>query len=65
MLRTAALGATAELLRADATGVLERWEKIRRLALDIQPPADLSSRVPANAIPSRACCAITAPRSKR
>lgn len=46
VLRTAALGATAELLRADATGVLERWEKIRRLALDIQPPADLSSRVP-------------------
>lgn len=46
VLRTAAAGATADLLRADATGVLERWEKIRRLALDIQPPADLSSRVP-------------------
>jgi len=46
VLRTAAAGATAELLRADATGVLERWEKIRRLALGIQPPADLSSRVP-------------------
>ncbi len=46
VLRTAAAGATAEVLRADATSVLERWEKIRRLALDIQPPADLSSRVP-------------------
>lgn len=46
VLRTAAAGATADLLRADATGVLERWEKIRRLALDIQPPADLSARVP-------------------
>ncbi len=45
VLRTAAAGATADLLRADAAGVLERWEKIRRLALDIQPPADLSSRV--------------------
>ncbi len=46
VLRTAAAGATADVLQADATGVLERWEKIRRLALDIQPPADLSSRVP-------------------
>ncbi len=46
VLRTAAAGATAEVLRADATSVLERWEKIRRLALGIQPPADLSSRVP-------------------
>ena len=46
VLRTAAAGATAELLRADATSVLDRWEKIRRLALGIQPPADLSSRVP-------------------
>ena len=46
VLRTAAAGVTADVLRADATSVLERWEKIRRLALDIQPPADLSSRVP-------------------
>lgn len=45
VLRTAAAGATADVLRADATQVLERWEKIRRLALDIEPPADLSSRV--------------------
>ena len=46
VLRTAASGVTADVLRADATHVLERWEKIRRLALDVVPPADLSSRVP-------------------
>ena len=46
VLRTAASGVTADVLRADATHVLERWEKIRRLALDVDPPADLSSRVP-------------------
>ncbi len=46
VLRTAASGVTADILRADATQVLERWEKIRRLALDVEPPADLSSRVP-------------------
>lgn len=46
VLRTAASGVTADVLRADATQVLERWEKIRRLALDVEPPADLSSRVP-------------------
>ncbi|WP_425064403.1 ribonuclease E/G [Reyranella sp.] len=46
VLRTAALGATADLLQADATRVLERWEKVRRLALDVEPPADLSSRIP-------------------
>jgi ribonuclease E/ribonuclease G len=46
VLRTAAAGATADVLQADATGVLERWEKIRRLALDVEPPADLSSRIP-------------------
>ena len=45
VLRTAASGVTADVLRADATHVLERWEKIRRLALDVDPPADLSSRV--------------------
>ena len=45
VLRTAASGVTADVLRADATQVLERWEKIRRLALDVEPPADLSSRV--------------------
>jgi ribonuclease E/ribonuclease G len=46
VLRTAAAGATADLLQGDATRVLERWEKIRRLALDVEPPADLSSRIP-------------------
>ncbi len=46
VLRTAASGVTADVLRADATHVLERWEKIRRLALDVEPPADLSSRIP-------------------
>jgi len=46
VLRTAAAGVTADVLRADATHVLERWEKIRRLALDVGPPAELSSRVP-------------------
>ena len=46
VLRTAASGVTADVLRADATHVLERWEKIRRLALDVAPPAELSSRVP-------------------
>ena len=46
VLRTAAAGATADVLQADATRVLERWEKIRRLALDVEPPADLSARIP-------------------
>jgi ribonuclease E/ribonuclease G len=46
VLRTAAAGAAAALLRADATRVMERWEKIRRLALDTPPPADLSARMP-------------------
>lgn len=46
VLRTAAAGTTADLLQADASRVLERWEKIRRLALDVEPPADLSSRIP-------------------
>ena len=46
VLRTAAAGTAAELLQADANRVLERWEKIRRLALDVEPPADLSARIP-------------------
>ena len=46
VLRTAAAGASAELLQADATQLTERWERIRRLALDIEPPADLSARMP-------------------
>ncbi len=46
VLRTAAAGAASDLLKADATQLTERWEKIRRLALDIEPPADLSARMP-------------------
>ena len=46
VLRTAAAGATAAVLQADAAQVMERWEKIRRHALDVPPPADLSARIP-------------------
>jgi len=46
VLRTAAAGASAELLRIDATRAMERWEAIRRRALDALPPADLSARIP-------------------
>ncbi len=46
VLRTAAAGASGDLLRADATRVLERWEAIRRHALDALPPADLTARMP-------------------
>jgi ribonuclease E/ribonuclease G len=46
VLRTAAAGASGDLLRADAVRVLARWETIRRHALDLSPPADLSARMP-------------------
>jgi ribonuclease E/ribonuclease G len=46
ILRTAAAGASVELLRTDASRVMERWERIRRRALDAVPPADLSARIP-------------------
>jgi ribonuclease E/ribonuclease G len=46
VLRTAAAGASAELLRLDAANVMERWEKIRRQAFDVDPPAELTARVP-------------------
>jgi ribonuclease E/ribonuclease G len=46
VLRTAAAGATLDVLRADAVQVMERWEKIRSQAFDVQPPADLSARSP-------------------
>jgi ribonuclease G len=46
VLRTAAVGATADVLQADATQVLERWENIRRHAVGGAPPADLSARIP-------------------
>ncbi len=45
VLRTAASGASLDVLRADATEVMERWEKIRRQAFDSQPPADLTARI--------------------
>ena len=46
VLRTAASGASLDVLRADATAIMERWEKIRRQAFDSQPPADLTARIP-------------------
>lgn len=46
VLRTAASGASRDVLQADATGIMERWEKIRRQAFDSQPPADLTARIP-------------------
>jgi len=45
VLRTAAAGASADVLRADAAQVMERWENIRRRAFDVEPPADLSAGV--------------------
>lgn len=46
VLRTAAAGASLDVLRTDATEVMERWEKIRRQAFDSQPPADLTACIP-------------------
>ena len=46
VLRTAAAGAPAAVLQADAARVTERWEALRRLALDVSPPAELSARLP-------------------
>jgi ribonuclease E/ribonuclease G len=46
VLRTAAAGASADVLRADGSQVIEHWEQLRRLALDAPPPADLSARIP-------------------
>ena len=51
VLRTAAQGAAADVLRADALQVTERWEQLRRLAFDAQPPADLSARIPGEGDP--------------
>ncbi|MFZ5779929.1 MAG: ribonuclease E/G [Pseudomonadota bacterium] len=51
VLRTAAAGAAADLLRGDAQQVLERWEQLRRFALDAPPPADLTARLPAERDP--------------
>ena len=46
VLRTAAAGARAEVLRTDALQVMERWEQLRRHAFDAQPPSDLTARQP-------------------
>ena len=46
VLRTAAAGASSDVLRADASQVVEHWEQLRRHALDAPPPADLSARIP-------------------
>ena len=46
VLRTAAAGVTGPVLQADAAQILERWEKIRKHALDGTPPADLTARLP-------------------
>lgn len=51
VLRTAAAGTGPDLLRADASQVMERWEHIRHLAFDVEPPADLSSRIPGEGDP--------------
>lgn len=53
VLRTAAAGATADVLRADASQILERWEAIRRHALGAPPPADLTARAPGERDPIR------------
>ncbi len=46
VLRTAAAGVGPDVLQADATQIMERWEKIRRHALGVQPPADLTALTP-------------------
>ena len=51
VLRTAAAGAGPEVLRADATQIMERWEAIRSQAFSAQPPADLSARIPGEGDP--------------
>ena len=51
VLRTAAAGAAPDVLKADAARLTERWERIRRLALDLEPPADFSARMPSERDP--------------
>ncbi|MFI4998501.1 MAG: ribonuclease E/G [Reyranellales bacterium] len=46
VLRTAAAGVGPDVLQADAAHIMERWEKIRRHALGVQPPADLTALTP-------------------
>jgi ribonuclease G len=51
VLRTAAAGARPDVLRTDATQIMERWEAIRAQAFSAQPPADLSARIPGEGDP--------------
>jgi ribonuclease E/ribonuclease G len=51
VVRTAAAGASPDLLRADAAEIIERWEAIRRQAFDAPPPSDLTARLPAESDP--------------
>jgi ribonuclease E/ribonuclease G len=53
VLRTAAAGASGDVLRADATQVLDRWDVLRRHALGAPPPADLTARMPGERDPVR------------
>jgi Rne/Rng family ribonuclease len=46
VLRTAAAGVSADVLRTDASRVMEHWEQLRRHALEAAPPVDLSARIP-------------------
>jgi len=46
VLRTAAAGASLEVLQGDAAHLAERWETLRAQAFAAQPPADLSARIP-------------------
>ncbi len=46
VLRTAAAGVGQAVLRADAQQIMERWERVRRHALDVPPPADITARMP-------------------
>jgi ribonuclease E/ribonuclease G len=51
VLRTAAAGAPLDVLRRDAEQVMERWERLRSLAFELQPTADLSARIPGDRDP--------------
>lgn len=46
ILRTAAAGVGRDLLQDDASQIMERWERVRRHALDAPPPADITARMP-------------------
>jgi ribonuclease E/ribonuclease G len=46
VLRTAAAGASREVLQADAAQIVERWDRAMRHVFDVPPPADITSRMP-------------------